>query len=67
MLPCGFTPTCEFVLRQLINRVGMNKLFQLNVSVSFTLRVTCLDPFPYMLPNVSIHSIRHVSHVVRLT
>jgi hypothetical protein len=39
---------------QLLNRDGMNKLSQLSVSVSFTLRVTCLNLFPYMLPNVSI-------------
>jgi hypothetical protein len=65
-LPCGFTPTGEFVLRQLLNHNRMNKLSQLSVSVSFTLRVTCLDPFPYMLPNVSIQSIRHGSHVLRL-
>jgi hypothetical protein len=66
VLSCGFTPTGEFMLRQLINRDGMNKLSQLIVSVSFTLRVTCLDPFPYMLPNVSIQSIRHASYVLQL-
>jgi hypothetical protein len=65
-LPCGFTPTCEFVLRQLPNRDGMNKLSQLSVSVSFILRVTCLDPFPYILPEVSIESIGHASLVLRL-
>jgi hypothetical protein len=65
-LPCGFTNTGEFVLRQLLNRDGMNKLSQLSVYVSFTLRVTCLDPFPYMLPKVFIQSIRHASHVLRL-
>jgi hypothetical protein len=54
------------MLRQLLNHNGMNKLSQLSVSVSFTLRVTCLDPFPYMLPKVSIQSIRHTSHVLRL-
>jgi hypothetical protein len=53
-LLCGFTPTGEFVLRQLLNRDGMNKLSQLSVSVSFTLQVTCMDPFPYILPKVSI-------------
>jgi hypothetical protein len=26
VLSCGFTPTDEFVLRQLLNRDGMNKL-----------------------------------------
>jgi hypothetical protein len=62
----GFTPTDEFVLRQHLNKDGMNKLFQLSVSVSFTLRVTCLDLFPYMLSKVSIQSIGHVSHVLRL-
>jgi hypothetical protein len=36
VLPCGFTPTDEFVLRQLLNHDGMNKLSQLSVSVSFT-------------------------------
>jgi hypothetical protein len=65
-LLCGFTPTSEFVLRQLLNHDRMNKLSQLSVSVSFTLRVTCLDPFPYMLPKVSIQSIGHVFHVLRL-
>jgi hypothetical protein len=53
-LLCGFTPTDEFVLRQLLNHDGINKLSQLSVSVSFTLRVTCLDPFPYMLPKVFV-------------
>jgi hypothetical protein len=56
----------EFVLRQLLNRDGMNKLSQLSISVSFALRVTCLDLFPYMLPKVSIQSIMHASHVLRL-
>jgi hypothetical protein len=65
-LPCGFTSIGEFVLWQLLNHNGMNKLSQLSVSVSFTLRVTCLDPFPYMLSKVSIQSIRHASHVLRL-
>jgi hypothetical protein len=44
----------------------MNKLFQLSVSVNFTLWVTCLDPFPYMLPKLSIQSITHASHVLQL-
>jgi hypothetical protein len=65
-LPCEFTPTDEFVLWQLLNRDGMNKFSQLSVSVSFTLRVTWLDQFPYMLPNVSIQSIGLASHVLRL-
>jgi hypothetical protein len=65
-LPWGFTPTGEFVLWQLLNRNGMNKLSQLSVSVSFTLRVTCLDPFSYMLPKVSIQLIGHASLVFRL-
>jgi hypothetical protein len=65
-LPCGFTPTGEFVLRQLLNRDGMNKLSQLSVSVSFTLRTTCLYPFLYMLPEVFIHSIGHASHILLL-
>jgi uncharacterized membrane protein len=65
-LPCGFTPTCEFVLRQLLNHDGMSKLSQLSVSVSFTLRVICLYPFLYMLPKLSIQSIRHTSHVLQL-
>jgi hypothetical protein len=30
------------------------KLSKLSISVSFTLQVTCLDLFLYMLPNVSI-------------
>jgi hypothetical protein len=65
-LLCGFNPTSESVLWQLLNRGGMNNLFQLSVSVSFTLRVICLHPFPYMLSKVSIQSIRHASHVLRL-
>jgi hypothetical protein len=65
-LSCEFTPTGEFVLRQLLNRGGMNKFSQLTVSTSFTLRVTCLDLFLYMLPNVSIQSIEYPSHVLRL-
>jgi hypothetical protein len=66
MLPCEFTPTDEFMLRQLLNQDGMIKLSQLSVSVSFTLRVTCLDLFSYMLLKVSIQSIGHASHVLRL-
>jgi hypothetical protein len=54
------------VLRQLLNRGRMNTLSQLSVSVSFTLQVTCLDLSPYMLPKVSIQSIGHDSHIVRL-
>jgi hypothetical protein len=65
-LLCGLTPTCEFVLRQLLNHDGMNKLSELSISVSVTLRVTCLDPFPYMLPKISIQSIGHASHVLWL-
>jgi hypothetical protein len=66
VLPCGFTHTDEFMLRQLLNHDRMSKLFQLSVSVSFTLRVTCLDPFPYMLPKVFIQSIGHASLVLQL-
>jgi hypothetical protein len=65
-LLCGFTPTGDFVLWQLFNHDGMNKLSQLSISVSFTLRVTCLDPFPYMLPKISIQSIGHASLVLWL-
>jgi hypothetical protein len=54
------------MLQQLLNRDGMNKLYQLSVSVSFTLWVTCLDLFPYMLLKVFIQSIEHVSHVLQL-
>jgi hypothetical protein len=54
------------MLWQLLNRDRMNKLSELKVSVSFTLRVICLDPFLYMLLKVSIQSIRHVSLVLRL-
>jgi hypothetical protein len=61
----GFTHTGEFVLRQLLSRGGMNKLSQLSISVSYTLRMTCLDPFPYMLPKLCIQSIGHASHVLR--
>jgi hypothetical protein len=67
VLPCEFTPTSEFMLRQLLNHDGMNKLSQLSISISFTIRVTYLDTFLYMLPNVSIHLIGHVSHVLWLT
>jgi hypothetical protein len=42
------------MLQQLLNYDGMNKLSQLSVFVSFTLRVACLDLFLYMLPKVSI-------------
>jgi hypothetical protein len=55
-VPCEFTPTHEFMLRQLLNHDIMNKLSQLSVSVSFTIRVTCLDSFPYMLSKISIQS-----------
>jgi hypothetical protein len=54
------------VLQQLFNRDGMKKLSQLIVSVSFIIRVTCLDPFPYMLPKVFIQSIGHASLVLWL-
>jgi hypothetical protein len=54
------------MLWQLLNHDGMNKLSQLSVSVSFILRVTCLDLFSYMLPKVSIQSIGHVSHILQL-
>jgi hypothetical protein len=49
--PCshaGSLPTNEFVLWQLLNHNGMSKLSQLSVSISFTLRVICLDPFSYV-------------------
>jgi hypothetical protein len=65
-LLCGFTPRGEFVLRQLLNRDRMYKLSQLSICISFTLQVAYLDPFSYMLPNVSIQSIGHASHVLRL-
>jgi hypothetical protein len=45
-LPCGFTPIDEFVLQQLLNHDGLNKLSQLSVSVSFTLQVICLRFVP---------------------
>jgi hypothetical protein len=64
VLPCGFTPTGEFVLQQLLNHDKMSKISQLSISVSFTLQVTCLDLFPYILPKVSIQLIGHVSHVL---
>jgi hypothetical protein len=54
------------MLRQQLNRDRMNKLYQLSVSISFTIRVTCLNLFPYMLPKVSVQSIEHASHVLRL-
>jgi hypothetical protein len=65
-LLCGFTLTDEFVLQQLLNCDGMNKLSQLSVFINFTLLVTCLDLLPYMLSKVSIQSIGHASHVLRL-
>jgi hypothetical protein len=64
-LLCVFNPTGESVLWQLLNRGGMNNLSQLSVSVSFTLQVICLHPFPYMLPKVSIQLIGHASHVLQ--
>jgi hypothetical protein len=66
VLPCEFTPTSEFVLRQLLNRDKMNKLSQLSISISFIIRVTYQNTFMYMLPNVSIYLIGHVSHVLWL-
>jgi hypothetical protein len=63
-LLCGFTPTDELVLQQLLNRDGRTKLSQLSVSISFTFWVTYLDPFPYMLPKTFIESIGHASHVL---
>jgi hypothetical protein len=66
VLLCGFTPTGEFVLGQLLNHDGMKKLSQLSVSVSFTLRLTFLHQFPYMLLKVFIHSIGHASHILWL-
>jgi hypothetical protein len=54
------------MLWQLRNHDKMNKLSQLRVSVSFILQVTCLDPFLYMLPKVSIQLIGHASHILRL-
>jgi hypothetical protein len=65
-LSCRFTPTGEFVLRRLLNLDGMNKLSQFSVSLSFTLLVTCLNQFQYMLPNVFIQSIGHASHILWL-
>jgi hypothetical protein len=44
----------------------MKKLSELSVSVSFTYWVTCLDPFLYMLPKISIQSIGHASLILRL-
>jgi hypothetical protein len=46
LLPYGFTPVGDSMLRRVLNRGGMNKLFQLSVSVSFTLRVICLRYVP---------------------
>jgi hypothetical protein len=65
-LLCGFTPKDEFMLRQLLNHDGINKLSQLSISVSFTLWVTCPDPFLYMLPKIFMQSIGYVSHVLWL-
>jgi hypothetical protein len=42
LLPCGFTPTYDFVLWRVLNRDGMNKLSQQSISISFILWVTCL-------------------------
>jgi hypothetical protein len=65
-LPYKFTPVGDSMLRCALNRDEMNKLSQLSVSVSFTIRIIYLDPFPYMLFKVFIQSIEHVSHVLRL-
>jgi hypothetical protein len=65
-LLCGFNPTAESVLWQLLNHGGKDNLSQLSVFVSFNLRVICLHSFPYMLPKVSIQSIGYASHVLRL-
>jgi hypothetical protein len=42
LLPCGFTPADDFVLRRVLNHDGMNMLSQLNISVCFTLQTICL-------------------------
>jgi hypothetical protein len=42
LLPYGFTPADDFVLRHVLNRDGTNELSQLSISVCFTLRATCL-------------------------
>jgi hypothetical protein len=54
VLPCGFTPTDEFVLWQLLNHDIMNKLSQLSVSVVLPFRWhvyicfhICYPRFPY--------------------
>jgi hypothetical protein len=65
-LSCGFTLTDEFVLWQLLKYDKINNLSQMIVSVSFTIRVICLDSFPYMLSKVFIQSIGHASHILRL-
>jgi hypothetical protein len=41
LLPCGFTPIDDFVLRYMLNRDGMNMLSQLSISISFFLQATC--------------------------
>jgi hypothetical protein len=46
LLPYGFTPAYDFMLRRVLNHDGMNKLFELSISVSFTLWVTCLGFVP---------------------
>jgi hypothetical protein len=64
LLPCGFTPTDDFVLQRVLNRDGMNMFSQLSISVCFTLRVTCLGSVPYMLPKDSLQSIEHAFQVL---
>jgi hypothetical protein len=46
LLPYGFTPANDFVLRRVLNRDRVNKLSQLSISVSFTLQVTCFGYVP---------------------
>jgi hypothetical protein len=46
LLPYGFTPVGDSMLRRTLNRDGMNNLSQLSVSVSFIFRATCLGSVP---------------------
>jgi hypothetical protein len=38
--------TDDFVLRRVLNHDGINKLFQLSISVSFTIQTICLGYVP---------------------
>jgi hypothetical protein len=57
--------TDDFVLRRVLNHDGINKLFQLSISVSFTIQTICLGHVPVYLAQGFCTVNRHVSHVLR--